>query len=50
MPSLVLRAFRFDHDSRFFYLVWGWVFFLLTLAPNLTDSRIGRALRAPEAG
>ncbi len=50
IPPLSLGGFRFDRDSRFFYLVWGWVFFLLALALNLARSRIGRALRAIHGG
>ncbi|MBI4560496.1 MAG: branched-chain amino acid ABC transporter permease [Candidatus Rokubacteria bacterium] len=50
IPSLSLWSFRFDSDSRFFYLVWGTVFLLLAFALNLTDSRVGRALRAIHGG
>lgn len=50
IPSLSLWGFHFDRDSRFFYLVWGWVLLLLALALNLTESRIGRALRAIHGG
>jgi branched-chain amino acid transport system permease protein len=46
VPALDLWGFRFDRDSRFFYLVWGWVLLLLALAFNLSHSRTGRALRA----
>ncbi len=50
IPTLDLWGFRFDRDSRFFYLVWGWVLLLLTLALNLTHSRTGRALKAIRQG
>ncbi|MEK7879423.1 MAG: branched-chain amino acid ABC transporter permease [candidate division NC10 bacterium] len=50
IPPLSLGGFRFDRDSRFFYLVWGGVLFFLVLALNLTNSRIGRALRAIHGG
>lgn len=50
IPALSFGSFRFDSDSRFFYLVWGTVFLLLAFALNLTDSRVGRALRAIHGG
>ena len=50
IPPLSLGGFRFDRDSRFFYLVWGGVLLFLVLALNLTNSRIGRALRAIHGG
>lgn len=50
IPPLSVGGFRFDRDSRFFYLVWGGLLLLLALALNLTDSRIGRALRAVHGG
>ena len=50
IPPLSLGGFRFDRDSRFFYLVWGGVLLFLVLALNLTNSRIGRALRAIRGG
>ena len=50
IPPFSLGGFRFDNDTRFFYLVWGWAFLLLSLGLNLADSRIGRALRAIHGG
>jgi branched-chain amino acid transport system permease protein len=50
IPPLSLGGFRFDNDRRFFYLVWGCALLLLAFALNLTDSRIGRALRAIHGG
>jgi branched-chain amino acid transport system permease protein len=50
IPPLSLWGFGFDRDSRFFYLVWTGAFLLMALALNLTDSRIGRALRAIQGG
>jgi len=50
IPPLELAGFRFDRDSRFFFLIWAWVLLLLALALNLTDSRVGRALKAIRGG
>ena len=50
VPPLALWSFRFDRDSRFFYLVWGCALLLLLFALNLTESRVGRALRAIRGG
>ncbi|MBI4242061.1 MAG: branched-chain amino acid ABC transporter permease [Candidatus Rokubacteria bacterium] len=50
IPPLALGGFRFDQDSRFFSLVWALLLLLLALALNVTESRIGRALRAIHGG
>lgn len=46
VPPLSIGAFRFDTDTRIFWLAWGALLAVLALAGNVVDSRIGRALRA----
>lgn len=46
IPPLSIGRLRLDSDARMFWLTWGCLLFLLGLAGNLVDSRVGRALRA----
>jgi branched-chain amino acid transport system permease protein len=46
VPPLAIGGVRFDTDARMLWLAWGSLLFVLTVAGNLVDSRIGRALRA----
>lgn len=46
IPYLYVAGLPLNNDSRFYFLVWPLVLAALILAGNLTDSRMGRALRA----
>jgi branched-chain amino acid transport system permease protein len=46
IPNLSLFGTSFDTDVKNYYLIWGVTAFVMLLALNLADSRIGRALRA----
>lgn len=46
IPNLSLGSFRFDTDTKNYYLIWTFALVTLLLAANLANSRIGRALRA----
>lgn len=46
IPNLQLGSFKFDTDLRNYYLIWLFALAVILLAVNLTNSRIGRALRA----
>jgi len=46
IPNLSLGNLRFDSDLKSYYLIWGTALLVMLLAVNLTQSRIGRALRA----
>jgi branched-chain amino acid transport system permease protein len=46
IPPLALGGWRLDRDARMLWLSWGCLLLLLGLGGNLTESRIGRALRA----
>ncbi len=46
IPQLSVGSFVFDSDIRNYYLVWGVTVVIMLLALNLSESRVGRALRA----
>ncbi|MCL6622802.1 MAG: branched-chain amino acid ABC transporter permease [Syntrophobacterales bacterium] len=46
IPPLQVAGFAFDHEARFFYLVWGVVLIGVTLCLNLMRSGVGRGLAA----
>ncbi|NJC88636.1 MAG: branched-chain amino acid ABC transporter permease [Desulfuromonas sp.] len=46
VPGLSLGDLHFDSDLKSYYLIWTMALLVMLLAVNLTQSRIGRALRA----
>ncbi len=46
IPGMQIGDLRFDSDLKSYYLIWGMALLVILLAVNLTQSRIGRALRA----
>lgn len=46
IPSLRIGSLIFDNDWNNYYLVWVFTLAMMLLAINLSQSRIGRALRA----
>ena len=46
IPNLRIGSFIFDNDWNNYYLVWVFTLAVMLLAINLSQSRIGRALRA----
>ncbi len=46
VPRLTIGSFVFDNDVKYYLLVWFFVVLILTLALNIVDSRVGRALRS----
>jgi branched-chain amino acid transport system permease protein len=46
IPGMQLGTLSFDSDFKSYYLIWGMALLVMLLAVNLTQSRIGRALRA----
>lgn len=46
IPRLHLGSFVLRTDREFYYFIWGLFLILFGLTLNLTDSRLGRALRA----
>lgn len=46
IPGMKLGPLSFDSDFKSYYLIWGMALLVMLLAVNLTQSRIGRALRA----
>ncbi len=46
IPNLSLGAFVFDSDKANYYLIWAFALVMMLLSINVSDSRIGRALRA----
>ncbi|MDD5711141.1 MAG: branched-chain amino acid ABC transporter permease [Smithellaceae bacterium] len=46
IPNLTVGSFVFDSDLKNYYLIWGFALLAILLAVNLTNSRIGRALKA----
>jgi branched-chain amino acid transport system permease protein len=46
IPNLKIGALVFDSDQKMYYLIWFFTFMGITLALNLVQSRVGRALRA----
>ena len=48
IPAISLFGFDFTTDTRYFYLVWIFVFFAIVFARNVIQSRVGRGLRSIE--
>jgi len=46
IPNLKIGTLVFDSDQKMYYLIWFFTFMGITLALNLVQSRVGRALRA----
>ena len=46
IPNLSIGATTFDTDIRNYYLIWTFTLVIVLLAVNLTNSRVGRALKA----
>jgi branched-chain amino acid transport system permease protein len=46
IPNLHIGALAFNNDLRNYYLIWIFALLVMLLAMNLSQSRIGRALRA----
>lgn len=46
IPNLEAFGITFDSDFKNYYLIWGFVVITVILSLNLTNSRIGRALRS----
>lgn len=46
IPNLSIGPLTFDSDEKNYYLIWGFTLFTMLLSINLSNSRIGRALRA----
>ncbi|SNB45623.1 branched-chain amino acid ABC transporter permease [Geobacter sp. DSM 9736] len=46
IPNLTIGNITFDNDFKNYYLVWAFTLAVTLLAVNLTNSRVGRALRA----
>ena len=46
IPNLSIGATAFDTDIRNYYLIWTFTLVIVLLAVNLTNSRVGRALKA----
>jgi branched-chain amino acid transport system permease protein len=46
IAPLSLGDLQFDSDLKSYYLIWGMALLVMLLAVNLSQSRIGRALRA----
>lgn len=46
IPNLSLGTFVFDSDKANYYLIWAFTLATMLLSINVSDSRIGRALRA----
>ncbi len=46
IPNLAVGTFVFNSDIRNYYLIWTAALAVILLAVNLTNSRVGRALRA----
>jgi branched-chain amino acid transport system permease protein len=46
IPNLHIGSLIFDNDLNNYYLVWVFALFFMLLSINLSQSRIGRALRA----
>lgn len=46
VPRLTIGTFVFDNDVKYYYLVWFFVVVILSLALNIVNSRVGRALRS----
>ena len=46
IPNLFVGPLIFDSDMKNYFLIWGFTLFIMLLSINLSDSRIGRALRS----
>ena len=46
IPNLLVGPLIFDSDMKNYFLIWGFTLFIMLLSINLSDSRIGRALRS----
>lgn len=46
IPNLSIGSFTFDTDLKNYYLIWVFTIGIVFLSVNLTNSRVGRALRA----
>lgn len=46
IPNLQLAGIVFDSDVKNYYLIWGFTLLVILFSLNLTNSRVGRALRA----
>ena len=46
IPNLSIGKFQFDSDKANYYLIWAFTALTMLLSFNLSNSRIGRALRA----
>jgi branched-chain amino acid transport system permease protein len=46
IPNIHISSFVFDNDWRNYYLIWAFTLVVMLLSINLSQSRIGRALRA----
>jgi branched-chain amino acid transport system permease protein len=46
IPNIRIRSFVFDNDLRNYYIIWIITLAVMLLSINLSQSRIGRALRA----
>src|SRR6185369_16048862 len=46
IPNLTIGSFSFDSDFKNYYLIWAFTLCIVLLTVNLTNSRVGRALRA----
>ncbi len=46
IPAISIGSLAFDSDQKNFYLIWSFTLGMTLLTLNLTNSRIGRALRA----
>jgi branched-chain amino acid transport system permease protein len=46
IPNLELAGIIFDSDVKNYYLIWGFTLAVILFSLNLSNSRIGRALRA----
>lgn len=46
IPNLQIGEFKFDTDLKNYYLIWAFALICILFCVNLTNSRIGRSLRA----
>jgi len=46
IPNLEIAGISFDSDVKNYYLIWGFTLAVMLFSLNLSNSRIGRALRA----
>ena len=50
IPPLNIGSLSFDSDGKMYFLIWSVFFFVVLLARNLANSRVGRGLKALHAG